>query len=178
MTLAAMTAGSVLSFGASPLVAATASKLNGNYVGEVLARLNVAVSAPADVTEDTLWTITIPAGSMGANGQIKIPPLIFGIISSTNDLFTFRVRFDGNLIATFTDTSNTLGVINYRVMTSEITITNRNAANSQLCIYGNTGATLAVDTTIAKNITVTVQKTVAGDTGSIQSGLAVIYPST
>lgn len=171
-----------LAFGVFPLNASSAALINGLNIGYALARLNTPVSAPADITEDTLWTVTIPANAMGPNGMIRIPPVLFSYTSNTNDSVAFRVKLDGTTIATYTTTLNTVGVSTPLMTTSDITITNKASAAAQTCFYdtrsGITQTTTAVDTTLAKTITVTVQKSVAGDTATINSGLVMIYPST
>lgn len=154
---------------------------NNQYGGRfVLKQDGTTINAPNDLTEDTVASIPIFANALGPNGQVFIEPIVLEKISAAADLITIRVRFDGNLIYTFTDSSNTGGVA-MQMNTVPIFIANQNAANSQ--IYGCIPVlpaipigTLAVDTTAFKTITITVQKTNVANTVRIRRYHADICP--
>lgn len=133
----------------------------------LLASSGVAVSCPADATEDTLATITVPARFMGKNGSIEVDAT-FIYTSSVNNK-TMRVKFGGtNFKAVVVTTSDTCRVL--------CTIHNRNATNSQVGsspaavasdVGENAGSlpTAAVDTASASvTLLITGQKASAGET--------------
>lgn len=124
----------------------------------------VAVSCPADATEDTLATITLPANTLGPNGYLEIVTLWTHTTSANNK--TLRVRFGGTVF--------TVVVVTTSVTTNTPTIIrNRGATNSQVGFvsgsnsgFGTSGAaviTAAVDTTADVTILITGQKASAGE---------------
>ncbi len=146
---------------------------------QVLAKSAVAVSAPADVTEDTLATITVPANAMGANGALRITTL--WSFTSSGNTKTLRVRFSGGAGTLYftpilTVNTNVECVVN---------IANRNTTNSQVggslatsdnAALGTTKATSAVDTTAGTTIVITGQKASAGETLTLESYLVELMP--
>lgn len=139
----------------------------------------VAVAAPADLVENALATITVPAGAIGPNGQIRIRALI----SYTNNANskTLRIRLGGiagTVLATEAGVTTQLS--------SEFigAIANRNAANSQIGrvdAFRGTGAatvypivTSAVDTAVSTTIVITGEKTVATDAITLESVLVEV----
>lgn len=133
----------------------------------ILAQSNAAVSCPADTTEDTLATITVPAGIMGANGILRITTH-WTCTGSANSK-TWRVKF-GSLAAQDNGTT-TVGVTSLRCHTEirNVGATNSQKANSySLTIAGSVPATApttaAIDTTAAVTMLITGQKGLAGET--------------
>jgi hypothetical protein len=131
----------------------------------ILAQSYVAVTTPADTTEDTLATISVPANAMGPNGMLRITTQ-WSCTSNANNK-TARIYFGGTKFtepAAFT-TGNSSALLTQ--------IRNRNATNSQIahCLVGSGWGTVAgtvvssaIDTTAAQNIVITGQKAVSGDT--------------
>lgn len=138
-------------------------------VTTVLAASCPNVSAPADTSEDTLATITVPANTMGINGQMRVSH----VSNSTNSAGTktYRVHYSG--------AAGT--VIFSQAMTTQVAgggiaiIGNTGAANSQL--WGATGqinvatgansGSSAVDTTASTTLVITGQKSSAGDAATL-----------
>jgi hypothetical protein len=143
-----------------------------NGAARILAASAVAVNGPADASENILATITIPAGTMGANGIIRVS----GACAYTNNANTkaLRGRFGGiggtahlSIVGMSTETG-----CGFLMM-----VANRNATNSQFgsghawkynnAMQASTG-TGAVDTAAATTIVLTGQKAVGGDTFTLE----------
>src|SRR5712664_2587326 len=92
---------------------------------QILCKSAVAVSAPADTNEDTLATCTVPANAMGANGVLRIRTRWSATNNANNKIV--RSRFSGGAGTTFG--AITLSGWGYQQL--EVTISNRNATNSQ-----------------------------------------------
>lgn len=146
----------------------------------VLGRSAVAVSCPADTTEDILATITVPANSMGANGMLRITTL-WSFTNSAN-LKTMRVRFGGASGTQYVLLSfNTALTASY----SQILIGNRNATDSQVgpmagstsfSTNANSPITSSVDTTAETSIVLSGQKASSGETITLEMYLVeLIY---
>lgn len=148
----------------------------------VLAKSGAAISTPADTTEDTLVTVTVPANAMGANGFLRITTL-WTFTSSGNNK-TPRIRFSGAAGTIYMNP-----VFTTTVGLSQITvIANRNATNSQIgfasaATNGGLGTssasanvTSAVDTTAASSVVITGQKASAGETLTLESYLVELIP--
>lgn len=148
----------------------------------VLAQSFVPVSAPADTTEDTLATITVPANTLGANGALRITT--FWTFTNGANNKTLRARFSGAsgtqyLNVTFTTQLEFIGTT---------VIGNANAMNSQggysigtysggTHLQGGSRITSAVDTTASTTIVLTGQKATAGDTLTLEGYMVeVIKP--
>jgi hypothetical protein len=154
----------------------TAKKLS---IWRTLQSSGVAVSCPADATEDILATISIAAATIGANGILRLSAE-FSFTSSANNK-TPRIRFNGiagtDLLGTIVLTTNAQAEAN-------IVIFNRNLVNSQryrsmfrygpaypsniVQSYAN-GGNLAIDSTIATSIVITGQKQTAGETFTLEA---------
>lgn len=141
---------------------------------QVLAKSAVAVSCPADTSEDTLATITIPAGAMGPNGLVRIHTRWSWTNGASNK--TVRVRFSGAAGTVYTTGSVTTN--NGAALLTEIA--NRNSAASQVgsvILEGSIGfsaqpvVTSSVDTTVATTVAITGQKASAGDALTLESYL-------
>jgi len=143
---------------------------------QVLAVQNTQVVAPADTNENTLYSLVIPANSMGANGVIKVS-YITSCTSSANNK-SVKVK----LGATAFQTSTVTAVTGVAIMTS---IRNRNATNSQMAAasaVGDTSASVglntgAIDTTQGQTLTITGTKALAGETLALESVIVELIPS-
>jgi len=134
----------------------------------------VAASCPADTTEDVLATVTIPAGSMGANGWLRM--MGFWSFTNNGNNKTVRVRLggvSGTVLLQYVFTTH----INMRAM---LEIGNANSQSSQvgtLSYSTSSGATqsakntAAIDTSSATTLVFTGQKASSGDTLTLESYL-------
>lgn len=140
-----------------------------------------SVSAAADTSENTLATIAIPAGLMGANGILRITTLWSWTNSANNK--TIKVYFGasgagtGGTLYMSTIYTTTTGTRDQRQ------IANRNSASSQVgsangfmtaAGWGTTtGAvvTSSVNTGNASEVVLTGQKASAGETITLESYL-------
>lgn len=158
----------------SPSFTGTVTQTGADKVlgGElILAQSFAAVTTPADTTEDTLATITIPAGALGANGALRLA-MSFSFTNNANNK-TIRIRYSGaagtTLLSSVVTTSQYLSVQGY--------MGNRNSASSQhshLVIADVSGAvsrtaTAAIDTTASTTLVITGQKATSGDTLQLDS---------
>lgn len=141
----------------------------------VLAANAVAVSGAADTVENTLATISIPGGSMGPNGQLRVTA-IFTVTNSANAK-TLRLKLAGT-------TMSSVQVTTIATQLSFALIANRNATNSQVANNAfnmradSSGAvvTAAIDTSATQSLTITGQKALAGETLTLESyTVEVIY---
>lgn len=153
------------------------AKLNDRW--QILAQSSVGVSCGADTSEDTLATVTVPAGAMGANGRLRITT-IWTITNSGNNK-TFRIRFGGTSGTIFgTGTLTTIASIH-----DQREVCNRNSASSQIGgVNGGTGGwgtssganvTSAVDTSSETTVVITGQKASSGETITLESYLVELY---
>lgn len=144
---------------------------NSGSVPYVLCQSAVAVSAPADTNEDVLYTCTVPAGAMGANGSLRVA--FAASLTNNANAKTLRVRL-GGASGTIYFQGNTASMAGWN---GQIAISNRNAANSQ--VGANAGSsvgglgnsaivTSAVDTTLATTLLITCQKATAVDTCTLE----------
>jgi hypothetical protein len=137
-------------------------------VAYILAKSFVAVSCPADATEDTLATIAVPANALGANGALRITTL--WSFSGAGGTRTPRVRFNGAAGTQYLVATTGSGRTSLVAVTA---IGNRNATNSQVgnsidmqdsgSGLGAATVTSAADTTGATSVVITGQKASAGD---------------
>lgn len=138
----------------------------------ILGMSAVAVSHTGNTNETTLATVVVPARTMGLNGRLRITALW----SATNNANakTTRIKFGAT-------TFNATSVASNSSNQQQIEISNRNAANSQVCrnatIYGAWGGTTAaivtgaIDTTADVNLVFSGQLGVGTDTISLESYL-------
>lgn len=148
------------------------------YAGiRLLAQSAVGVSAPADVTEDILATVTIPANVMGVNGRLRITTL-WTVTSSANNKI-MRVRFGGIGGTVYMQLTQTA----IKTVRDQREIANRGSASSQVgadsSFYSAAGwgtatadiNTSAVDTTADVDLVITGEKANAGETLRLESYL-------
>jgi len=147
----------------------------------IIGASGASVSCAADTAENTLATITIPAGLMGANGILRVTTLWSWTNSANNK--TTRVYFGaagagtGGTLYMSTLYTTTTGTRDQRQ------IANRNSASSQVggangfmtaSGWGTTtGAvvTSTVNTGAASEVVFTGQKASAGETLTLESYL-------
>lgn len=123
----------------------------------------VGVTAPAnDTNENTLYSITIPGGTIGANGALSIR--VRWDYTNSSNTKTLRARLGGSLLCTFSaTTSGTVSCV--------WDINNRNSASAQVGTNGAGGGaaagttnTAAVDTSADQTLTITAQKATGTET--------------
>jgi len=142
-----------------------------------VAQSAVAVSTTGDTTENTLATITIPGGAMGANGVVRITS-VFSYTTSAN-VKTLKVKFGGTAYQSTTVTAT--ASVRYQSQ-----IQNRNSVSSQ--VGGHTAGlfststiapvTSSVDTSSDVTILITGQNGLSSETITLESYLVeVIYNS-
>lgn len=130
-----------------------------------------ATSAPADTSEDTLATITIPAGAMRANDAIRVTSY-WSFTNSVNNK-TLKVHFGGvggaaylsNVFTTQTPSSVTTVIANANATNAQTGFSegiNLAATTS----FGN-ATTSAVDTTASTTVVITGTKASAGEALSL-----------
>lgn len=147
------------------------TELNTLPVWQVLAQSSVGVSCAADTAENTLATIIVPAGRMGANGRIRITAL-WKMTNSAN-LKTMRHKFGGTSF-------HSQGLTTQAAYRAQAELGNRNSQSSQVGGILATGGwststsdpvTSTVDTTVDATILITGTKASAGETLTLESYL-------
>lgn len=136
----------------------------------VLAASAVAQSITGTLTETTLASGTIPAGTLGANGQVDIVALWSHTNSANNK--TLRVKFGGtNFMAVVTTTTG--------VDQTYTRIANRGVTNSQIgfiaasstgfSAIAGSNVTASVDTTADVTLLITGQLALGSETITLES---------
>lgn len=134
---------------------------------------NVQLSNTAGTTtENTVYTGTIPGGTLSANGSYRITLLVSSTNSANNK--TFKVKIGGTIVLQVTITASASA--RYQQI-----ISNRNATNSQIsgAFGSSTGmgynvtsstavSTYSIDTSIDQTLTVTLQNANSGETCAIE----------
>lgn len=130
------------------------------------------VTAPAnDTNENTLFTMTIPGGVMGANGVLSLTTR-WDYTNSANTK-TMRARLGGTTLGSNNPTTSSH-------MPGLWTICNRNSESAQVGTNGTGGAVLVsstsygtVDTSTDQSLTITAQKATGTETITLL-GVSVI----
>lgn len=146
--------------------ASVRAKLNDRW--QMLAQSSVAVTGPADTSENILATITVPGGAMGANGRLRIETLFTVTNDANNKILRIRLGgIGGTIIASDTLTTGGGGTRGMRM------VGNRNSQSSQISgmsagsggFGGGGTAPIAttVDTSADWTIVITGQKASAGN---------------
>jgi hypothetical protein len=135
----------------------------------VLDHSAVASSHTGDTTETTLASVSIPANLMGPNGELRISHL--WSITSSAGTKTMKVKMGGSNFMLVQLTTNS----SFQTIT---TISNRNAANSQVGFPSTISAvfaasttapsTFAIDTSSAQTLSFTGQLTSGADTVTLE----------
>ena len=133
----------------------------------VIGQQNVATTAPNDTNENTLYTLNIPGGLMGPNDSLRVS----AHWSCTNNANakTLKVKHGSNTVLN-TPAASGAGAI------QNVKTTNRNSLSSQICGSigsGTTGtiATYSLDTSQPQTLTITAQKSTAGDSIVLESAM-------
>lgn len=134
-----------------------------------------AVSGAADTNENTLATITVPAGAMGLNGILRITT--FWTLTNNANSKTLKVYFGGGGGTTYLSVDRASAAS----FATICTIMNRASASSQV---GNSDAaanvftattdaltTSSINTAAATTIVITGQKATAGDAITLEAYL-------
>lgn len=141
-------------------------QVNGSVL---LARSAVAASVTGTTSETALATITIPAGVMGLNGQLRVTALWAGTSSANQK--TYRIRFGGVLYYAG-------AVTNGSQVQNFVMVRNRNAANAQVGFSNiataigttaNANTTSSIDTSAATTVSISAQLVSAAETGTLDS---------
>jgi hypothetical protein len=143
----------------------------------VLSANAVSVNVTGTTAETAFYTVTIPAGLLGANGRLLLTSKT--TITGSTNAKTFRARFgnglSGDVVATTAQTTAANVTINF----FEIPVVeNRNSASSQIYYLTagvNSGslttayATGAIDTTAAQSLTISGQLASSGESIKLES---------
>ena len=132
---------------------------------KVLAVQNTEVVSPSNTNENTVYSFSVPGGTIGNNGSLRICTQF--LCTNNANVKTLRIKFGGVTVLS-TPAANAAGAGQF------LKIANRNSESSQISgivVSGTTGTitTMAIDTSATQNIEVTVQKATAGDTLDLQS---------
>lgn len=145
----------------------------------VLAMSSVAITAPADTTENTLATVTLPGGALGPNGQCRITTM--WTTTNNANTKTLRTKFGGTTIGAIAQTTNVS-------LRDQRQFGNRGDQASQVATttgtttgFGPSTAavtTMTLDTTVNQSVTITAQKADGADTARLEMYLVeVVYGS-
>ena len=137
--------------------------LHTSTFSQLVAKSAVSVNGPADTSENTLATVTLPASSLGANGELRVNAA-FSFTNSANNK-TLRVYLGTTLLSQVVLTTELTSIV-------DIIVSNANSEASQKTQverYDGSTATVALgtaaeNTALPKTITITVQKASAGET--------------
>lgn len=129
--------------------------------------------------ENTLFTYSVPANTLGTNGGILLKGIVDFAVSAANINCTFRVKYGGTTLASF----GTSGVTGTPTFTStfsfDVLLQGAGATGSQEsnCMYTQTGTTFSpvagailgassIDSTASQNLIVTAQMDTASAAGT------------
>lgn len=159
----------------------TDSRMSDSRHGKLIAYQHTDASLTGTVNETALATFTIPGGTMGANGALRVT-FMFSFTGSTN-IKTLRLRFGGvsgtiySLLGTATAT-----FVSAQFMTI---IRNRNSASSQIgfstaggsspfVLNSTANITSSVDTSNDVDVVITGQLASSGETITLQSAMVEV----
>jgi len=154
---------------------AAAANLSLAYI---LGKSAVAVAGANDTNENTLATINVPAGAMGANGAISIQ-MRFTLTSNANAK-TIRVRLGGSggdILYTESITNTGIGQIEVRIANVNATNVQKGAsfsAKGSGSVIATALTSGAQDTTASKDLLITVQKGTGTDTMQLEEYTAIL----
>lgn len=136
----------------------------------------VSSSHTGDTTETALATITIPAGTIGANGQVEVIAL-WSVTNNANSK-TLKVKLGATAFTSVSTTSTG----SFQTYTR---IANRNSQASQVAMAfgagnafassGGANTTAAIDTSVDTTLTLTGTLAVGTDTVTLESYIVHIY---
>lgn len=143
---------------------------------------NVTSSNAGNTNENTVYTGTIPANSIGPNGHFEIHVLQSFTTPANTNSKTLKVKFGTDVLI---NRALTTAALSDRV---DYAIYNRNSMSSQVAtgatagnsVFGGTSgnalATYSINTAAAITVTITLQNAVAGDVSAIEAFNVVAYP--
>lgn len=136
---------------------------------KILGMSGTAASCAANTSENTLASVTIPAGSMGPNGALRVTT-VWTMTNSANNK-TIAVKLGGTSGTAFCNLTLGTGIASARY---EHFIANAGATNSQIgFVAANTvgfgtaagaNVTASIDTTAATTLVITGTKASSGET--------------
>jgi hypothetical protein len=133
---------------------------------------NVALSHTGNTTETTVYTGTIPANSIGANGSLDF----FLLASATNNANakTIRFKLNGTTVLLYNAASLSSGAGRARIANRNSLSAQVGMPNSSTAAWGLTGSsagvsTFSINTGADITLTVTIQNAVAGDTTAVEA---------
>lgn len=157
----------------------TDSSVESYPAPRIIAKSAVAAVSPSDTVENALATITVPAGSMGPNGVLRITS-VWSVTNNAN-VKTARIRLGGPAGTIYAAPALASMVSLHDVRT----IMNRNSESSQIggnggtASYGvttNSVVTSAIDTSAATTIVFTAQKATGADVMILESYIVELIP--
>lgn len=155
-------------------LSATEIDVNFRSYPQILACSAVPASYTGATAETTIATITVPGGSMGPNGALRITTL--WTTTNSAGTKTGRVKFNGTAYTTFQHTTS----VGAQLLT---VIRNRNSQSSQVGagnnLYYSAGGTAhptsTHDTSGNLDITITGQHSNGADTITIDSYIVEVF---
>ncbi len=155
----------------TPLSRAQGGSGYNQAIAPLFAYQHVPVSVTGVTTETTLFTATVPANTMGANGVLDIQALLYA--NNSANAKTVRLYFGETLLAVGNIPTGSVQGLRFLHR-----LFNRNAANSQIFFGSSSGSSLAysfgavnvvmgtpaIDTTQNQSLTITGQLANAADT--------------
>lgn len=158
--------------------AAARENLGLGGVWRSLALSSVEAALTGTTTETVLATISIPGGTIGANGALRVTSL-WSYPNNVNTK-TLRVRLGGlaSTAALIAATATTTAAVEI-----QRTLRNRNSQSAQVCFQasniasygtGSSVTTMAVDTSISQDLVMTGQLANAADTLKLESFLVEV----
>ncbi len=132
----------------------------------------VAVTTPNNVAENIVETFTIPGGILGPSGFFETKAC-FSQSGSGNT--TYRVKIDGVTVTTFTISATSAFVyVGLRLVNRNDETLNRTANLLFTGVFAteSDGANTTFDTTGDLDVTITAQKSIAGDTSTMRQIMA------
>lgn len=142
---------------------------------QTIAQSGTALTCPADTAENTLVTVTFPAGVIGATGRIVVYNN-WSCTGSTNTKHT-RVRFGGTILG-----NNSTATAAYVTLLSEATIQNITTGTQVGTGFAGlaqatTGAvpTASIDTTSAQTLTITGQLALGSESLVLKNYSVVLH---
>lgn len=122
-------------------------------------------------TGESAALVTVPIPALGVNSSIRV--YILSSFTANANAKTLRVKLGATAFSA-------IAAANTNNNCKQFTISNRGATNSQVCVnstntsgFGTSGSTPvttgAIDTSVSTNLTVTIDLSNAGDTGTIES---------
>lgn len=136
----------------------------------VIAQSGAAVSHTGDAAEFTLATIPIPAGTLGANGQLRLWT-VWSVTNSANNKI-LRARVGATAIQSVTLTTTLTAQLYYALYNRGVTNSQVGFVNFTSSPFGtNTNAvnTYALDFSQAQTLTITGQLANSGETVALEA---------